>query len=179
MHTSSYDLMKKFKNKYNISNCKVLDVGSCDVNGTYKDIFDDCDYTGCDICEGKNVDIILKDPYNWKEIKDEFDVVISGSAFEHIEYPWCTILEINKILKTDGLCCIIVPEVWEEHRYPLDCYRYLTDGLRALFAWANINPIEYKSALAYDDIYGNLEPYKDCICIGKKSGIINSLCMKW
>ena len=175
MHTSSYNLMKEFKDKYYISNCKVLDVGSCDVNGTYKDIFDDCNYTGCDICEGKNVDIILKDAYNWREFKkNSFDVVISGSTFEHIEYPWLTIREIYRVLKINGYCCIISPMIWDVHSHPVDCYRYNPDGLRALFKWVNMQIIDCYSIDAIEvDIKTNKlienHNYRDCICIGIKN----------
>ncbi|MEM1725222.1 MAG: methyltransferase domain-containing protein, partial [Thermoplasmata archaeon] len=42
---------------------------------------------------------VVKDPYNWIEIEDSsVDVVISGQAFEHIEYPWLTIKEIYRVL---------------------------------------------------------------------------------
>lgn len=34
---------------------------------------------------------MLKNPYDWQEIEtDSFDLVISGQAFEHIEFFWIT-----------------------------------------------------------------------------------------
>jgi hypothetical protein len=33
--------------------------------------------------------------------------VVSGQAFEHIEFIWLTILEIARVLKTNGLAVII------------------------------------------------------------------------
>jgi SAM-dependent methyltransferase len=93
--------------------------------------------------EGKNVDIIVKDVYNWKEIKSNyFEVVITGQTLEHIKYPWFTMCEISRILKYDGLCCIIVPSSGPEHRYPIDCYRFFPDGLKALAEYANLDVIE-------------------------------------
>ncbi len=65
-----------------------------------------------DIQEGPNVDIVVSDIYNWIEIEDSsFDVVISGQAFEHMEFFWKAIKEIERILKPGGLCCIIAPKV--------------------------------------------------------------------
>lgn len=59
------------------------------VNGSYRTLFNNpkWNYVGCDLEEGSNVDIVLNDPYDWKNIEsNSYDVVISGQAFEHIEY---------------------------------------------------------------------------------------------
>jgi SAM-dependent methyltransferase len=113
----------------------VLDVGSYDVNGSYRQHFDPdrFDYVGLDMVPGPNVDIVPAAPYAWTEIADDaYDIVISGQALEHVEFPWLTIEEMTRVLKKDGLLCIIVPRGFEEHRYPVDCYRFLTDGVVAL-----------------------------------------------
>ena len=104
--------MEKFKENYLDPNkkLKILDIGSNDVNGSYQSIFSEpnWNYEGADIESGKNVDILLPNPYDWKAIKSNcYDVVISGQAFEHIEYFWITILQINRILKLGGIACII------------------------------------------------------------------------
>ena len=120
----------------------VLDVGSYDVNGTFRSFFESeyFDYIGLDIRSGNNVDIVPKDPYCWEEIADEtFDFVVSGSAFEHIEFPWLTIEQISRKLKKSGLACIIAPSAGPEHRHPVDCYRYYQDGMRALAKWAKLD----------------------------------------
>ena len=71
---------------------------------------------------GDNVDIVLNDPYHWKEFKsNSIDVLISGQAFEHIQYIWISILEVVRVLKPGGLGCIIVPSSGVENRYPFDC----------------------------------------------------------
>ena len=80
---------------------RVLDVGSYGVNGVYRDLFkeNNIEYVGLDIEAGPNVDIVVKDSYCWDCLPDEsFDYIISGQAFEHIEYPWLTIKEIYKKL---------------------------------------------------------------------------------
>ncbi|OAQ20311.1 class I SAM-dependent methyltransferase [Thermosulfurimonas dismutans] len=100
-------------------------------------------YFGLDVEAGNNVDIMVEDPYNWKEIEDGFaDVVISGQAFEHIEFPWLTIKEIYRILKPSGLCCLIVPSSGPEHKYPYDCWRFYPDGMKALAKWAGFEVVE-------------------------------------
>jgi len=113
----------------------ILDLGSLDVNGSYREYFDipPWTYRGMDMTRGRNVDIVLQNPYRWKEIKsDSADVLISGQAFEHIEYFWITMLEIARVLKPGGLCCIIAPSGGFEHRYPVDCWRFYPDGFTAL-----------------------------------------------
>ena len=61
MHHSAYVNAEKFYHKYcekNIENKKILDVGSYDVNGTMKPIFEKGQYIGLDMEEGPNVDIV-------------------------------------------------------------------------------------------------------------------------
>lgn len=107
MHVSTMKRMEWFVNHYigEGNGAKVLDVGSYDVNGTYKELFEgkSVKYFGLDIAEGPNVDIVMETPYSWNNIEDEsFDYIISGQAFEHIEFPWLTIKEIYKKLKPGG-----------------------------------------------------------------------------
>ena len=123
---------------------RVLDVGSYDVNGCMRPLFDgtEAEYFGLDIEAGPNVDIVMNEPYNWDNIPDEsFDFVISANAFEHIEYPWLTIKLIYNKLKHGGIACIHAPFSIPEHRYPTDCYRYFSDGFRALAKWAGFQVI--------------------------------------
>ena len=146
MHNSSILRMEWFYDNYiskiNKENIRILDVGSYNVNGTYKDIFKDkrYEYYGLDMEKGPNVDIVVNNPYNWKEIESEqFDVVISGQAFEHIEFFWITIQEMTRVLKKDGLICLIAPLGFEEHRYPVDCYRFFTDGMIAIAKYVSLD----------------------------------------
>lgn len=124
---------------------RVLDVGSYNVNGCYRTLFNgtQVQYQGLDMVPGPNVDIVPKDPYAWAEISDNsYDFVISGNAFEHIEYPWLTIKEIARVLRPKGFVCILTPFAYKEHKYPTDCYRYFSDGFIALAKWADLNVIE-------------------------------------
>lgn len=149
MHQSSILRMKWFVKNYkaktaNNNKIKVLDVGSYDVNGSYKSLFDPeyYDYTGLDMEAGPNVDFVPANPYNWSEISnDSYDIVISGQAFEHIEFFWVTMSEMTRVLKKDGLICIVAPNGFEEHRHPVDCYRFFTDGMIALARYVSLTPL--------------------------------------
>lgn len=152
MHTSSMDKMKAFRDKYleakKNNHIVILDIGAQEVhvNGSYKPLFSDqknWKYQGADMVPGNNVDIVLTDPYDWSQIKsNSVDVVISGQAFEHIEYFWITMLEIARVLKPGGLCCIVAPSSGYEHRYPVDCWRFYPDGFSALAKYAKLDVLE-------------------------------------
>lgn len=151
MHPTSLNKMKVFVEEYlkGFSNQSlvILDIGSQAVGNmpTYRQFFNNpkWQYYGVDIVEGQNVDIVLKDSYNWTEIEDNFaDVVISGQTFEHIEFPWLTIKEIFRVLKPGGLCCIIAPSAGPEHKHPYDCWRIYPDGMKALAKWAGFEVVE-------------------------------------
>ncbi len=147
MHESSILRMKWFVDKYvskinKTGKIRVLDIGSYDVNGSYKHLFlnERYDYVGLDMEKGPNVDVTLKNPYDWAEIEtDAFDVVISGQTFEHVEFFWVTMSEMARVLKQDGLMCVIVPNGFGEHRYPVDCYRFYSDGMVALAKYVSMD----------------------------------------
>lgn len=179
MHESSYRLMSDFAAKYieKDVNYKVLDVGSQMIDGqqsigSYKSIFDNysnVEYTGCDMVPGLNVDIVLNSPYNWSNIKaDSFDFVISGQMLEHVEFPWLTFIEINRVLKPGGICCIIAPSAGFMHNYPLDCYRYYPDGISALAGYASLEVLEAFAEWEYDKYPHLNETWKDCVLIARK-----------
>ena len=178
MHPSSYKNMEVFAEKYleglRDRNLKIIDIGSRDVNGTYKPIFQNPNwtYTGADIVNGQNVDLVVKSMYNWWNIKScLYDVVISGQTFEHIEYFWFTIMEIARILKAGGLCCIVAPSGGEEHRYPVDCWRFYPDGFKSLANYAGLQLIDVYTQWTYNQ-YADFDPmWKDTVLICKKSSL--------
>lgn len=146
MHKSAMLRMSWFVDNYvkGKGKVRVLDVGSYDVNGCMRPLFDgtEAEYVGLNIESGPNVDVVMNEPYNWDNVPDDsFDFVISANAFEHIEYPWLTIKLIHSKLKDEGIACIIAPNSTPEHRYPFDCYRYFADGFRALSKWGGFQVI--------------------------------------
>jgi SAM-dependent methyltransferase len=114
---------------------EILDVGSMDINGCDRELFTNpkWKYTGLDMEAGKNVDLVITDPYHYPLENDSYDVVVANQVAEHVEdiYAWSD--ELIRILKPGGWMCICAPCVWDEHRYPFDCWRFYPDGLRWLF----------------------------------------------
>lgn len=136
MHESSYNEMKQFTERYldPERELSILDVGSLDVNGSYRPLFDNPKwiYTGLDLLPGPNVDIVSRDPYLYPFEDNTFDVVISGSVLEHVEDMQAFIREMARVKKPDGTLCVIAPWTYPEHKYPQDCWRILPDGMRFL-----------------------------------------------
>jgi len=176
MHKSSLDKMLRFRSDYldekKNEKLLILDLGSLDVNGSYREYFDifSWTYLGMDMSPGKNVDVVLNDPYYWKDIKsDTVDVLISGQAFEHIEYFWISMLEIARVLKPGGLCCIIAPSGGPEHRYPVDCWRFYPDGFSVMARFARLDVVEvstdWKPEVRKEDMSS---VWKDTMLVCKK-----------
>ena len=89
----------KFPDRFN--NCRVLDIGSLDINGNNRYLFTNYFYIGVDIGPGKNVDIVCRG-HEYKD-DDPFDIVISSECFEHDEFWHLTIQNCIDRLKPGGL----------------------------------------------------------------------------
>jgi len=85
-------------------NLKVLDVGSGDINGNNRFLFNNCEYHGNDVVAAKNVTIVSKT----KDLPFEdnsFDTIISTECFEHDPEYKQSFAKIYKMLKPGGLFC--------------------------------------------------------------------------
>ena len=101
------DHPKYFRNK------RVLDVGSLDINGNNKYLFDDCEYIGLDVVPGPNVDVIsIAHMYTPSA---QFDVVLSTNTLEHDLYWQQTLCAMLKNLRPAGLMFFSVASNWHEH----------------------------------------------------------------
>ena len=115
----------------------MLDVGSFDVNGTYRDLIPDAWSYVVSTLAGPNVDVVVADPYNWAELNGrQFDLVISGQCLEHCEFPWLTANEMLCHLRVGGFAAVVAPFVQARHNHPHDYWRFLDSGLKALSAVA-------------------------------------------
>ncbi|MCD9005760.1 class I SAM-dependent methyltransferase [Luteimonas sp. XNQY3] len=123
---------------------RVLDIGSYDVNGSYKQIFDDPGWTyiGADLEPGPNVDVVLESPYRLPFASGSIDILVSGQAIEHMDFFWLSWLEMVRVVAPGGLVFLIAPSRGPEHRYPVDCWRFYPDGFDALARWAGVESVE-------------------------------------
>ena len=69
---------------------KVLDIGSHNANGNVRDLLPNSAWTGLDIVDGEDVDIVA-DATTWRS-KRRFDVVATTETFEHLE-DWRALLD--------------------------------------------------------------------------------------
>lgn len=151
MHQSSLENMQACYERYIKSyawpgraTISVLDVGGANVNGSYSDIFSGSEfaYQSADIEANAHVDIVLDSPYELPFEDESIDIVISGQAFEHVEFFWLLFAEMIRVLRHDGILILIAPSSGPIHRYPVDCYRFYPDAYRALAKFANCEVAE-------------------------------------
>ena len=118
-----------------LERAQVLDVGACDVNGTYRPLIEGrgWQYLGLDVAAGPNVDLVARDPYRFPVPDGAFDVVISGSTMEHVEAIWRWVPELARVLRSGGWLAIVTHWQFGMHRFPVDCWRIMPDGMRYLF----------------------------------------------
>ena len=146
VHVSSYEHMRDIVARYLSAErpLSVIDIGSYDVNGSYRTLFElpQIDYRGVDLEAGPGVDIVLKSPYRFPMPSESVDLIVSGQAFEHVEFFWMTWLEMDRVLKPGGMIFLIAPSRGSEHRYPQDCWRFYPDGYRALAKFSGSELLE-------------------------------------
>jgi SAM-dependent methyltransferase len=152
MHESALDKFQIFVSGYLGSYAKqpldVLDVGSRAIgtaSASHRStiLANGWNYLGIDLEAGENVDLVVADGYDWKEIVDDrYDVVLCSQVLEHARYPWRLMQEIARVLRPRGLVLMIAPSAGPVHRYPEDCFRYFPDGLPALASAAGLRIVE-------------------------------------
>ena len=95
-HIDQISFIKEFKDFY-INNhfnkdIDILEIGSLDVNGNTRNLFNFCkSYIGIDLEEGPNVDLVLNGT-DIHKLNKKFDIIISCECFEHAK-DWKIIFE--------------------------------------------------------------------------------------
>jgi len=151
MHLSSFEHMAALVRAHLDpgKRLEILDIGACSVdednfNGSYRPLFDQplWHYRGVDLAAGANVDVVLESPYALPMPTASVDLIVSGQAFEHMEFFWVTWREMARVLKPGGLAFLIAPSRGPEHRYPVDCWRFYPDAYRALARYGSFELLE-------------------------------------
>jgi len=83
-------------------NCRVLEIGSLDINGSIRSFFHNCDYVGLDVADGDGVDVVCEGQ-KYDAPDDSFDVVISCEAMEHNPYWVETFRNMIRLCRPGGL----------------------------------------------------------------------------
>ena len=115
---------------------RVLEIGSRSVisDASWKNTIPNCEYTGFDVLEGKNVDVV-GDAHCLSEYfePNSFDLVMSFAVFEHIAMPWIVAEEISKVLDVGGHVCIETHFSFSEHELPWHFFQFNSHALEVMF----------------------------------------------
>lgn len=175
MHKSSIDEMTAFRDKYldRFRQLMIYDFGSRKIGNarTYRELFDcgNWTYSGIDMEPGENVDIVIDgERFTSSAPILPADVIISGQMLEHCKQPWEMVMRMTFCLNTGGLLCIIAPSSGPEHRYPIDCYRFLPDGMRALAEHAGLEVLDVHINNGKPKYSDGSSKWKDCVLIARK-----------
>lgn len=76
--------------------CRVLEVGSLNINGTVRGLFTDCHYTGVDLAPGPGVDVVCPGQDLDYPARD-FTTVISTECFEHNPHWAATFANMHRM----------------------------------------------------------------------------------
>lgn len=108
MHREANQFVISVKKQYPefFSGKKVLEVGSLDINGSVRQFFTDCDYTGIDLGPGPGVDEVNHVIHHVRLGVGPYDVIISTEALEHDERWNDSLAMMNMLLKPSGLLVI-------------------------------------------------------------------------
>ena len=129
---------------------RILEVGSCDTNGSTRPImesFNPKEYIGCDIVDGPNVDKIC-DVANLinKFGKNSFDVVICNDMIEHVRDWKLAIHNLKGVCKEGGFIFIsTVMKGFAFHSYPNDFWRYDQYDLQVIFDDFEVEAVQHIS----------------------------------
>lgn len=134
MRHQSLSFIKEFMQKHG-SPEHALDVGSRSVESqeTPRSLFGL--YTGVDMIDGVNVDVVANGHDLVKEFgKGSFDFVMTLDTLEHDDKFWLTVDQMKKVLKKGGWMLICVPSRRAPlHEFPADYWRFMPSSMDTFF----------------------------------------------
>ena len=184
MHIEAKDFtlfVKRILPKFFIGK-RVLDVGSGDINGNNRFLFENCEYNGNDVIQTNNVTIVSKTkdlPFQ----NNTFDTIISTECFEHDPEYKESFLKIYSMLKPDGLFCFTCastdrPEHGTRRMNPQDSYGTIGNLEDMSDYYKNLTEIDLNKVLPLNNLFSVWDTYynsqsKDLYFVGIKKS--NSL----
>jgi len=158
---------------------RVLDVGSGDINGNNRFLFEACEYDGNDVVDAKNVTIVSKT----KDLpfpNETFDTIISTECFEHDPEYAASFVKIVEMLKPDGLFCFTCasahrPEHGTRRTSPYDSYGTIGNLEDMSDYYKNLTEQDLNEALPLNTLFSVWDTYynshsKDLYFVGIKRG---------
>lgn len=158
---------------------RVLDVGSGDINGNNRFLFNNCEYHGNDVIRAKNVTIVSKT----KDLpfpNNTFDTIVSTECFEHDPEYKESFLKIYNMLKPDGLFCFTCastdrPEHGTRSSHPGCSYGTIGNLEDMSDYYKNLTEIDLNAELPLNNLFSVWDTYynhiaKDLYFVGIKKG---------
>jgi SAM-dependent methyltransferase len=150
---------------------KMMDIG-CG-SKPYKDLIHVDEYIGVDFHgeghshQNEDIDVFYdgkKIPFN----DNTFDSVLSSEVFEHVFNLPELLLEINRVMKADGILLITCPFIIAEHEAPNDFARYTSFGIKHLLEISGFEIIKYKKiGTSFESVMQVFISYVDSYVISK------------
>jgi len=165
-------------------NKNVLDVGSGDINGNNRYLFENCQYDGNDVIDAPNVTIVSKT----KDLQFEdnyFDTIISTECFEHDPEYKESLEKIYKMLKPNGLFCFTCastgrPEHGTRNSSPSNSYGTIGNIEYMQDYYKNLTEQDINDVLLLNDNFICWDTYYNCFSydlyfVGIKKGDNNDI----
>lgn len=131
MRHQTSEFVQQFLEKHKPDFKSVLEVGSLDVNGHIRGLFEGKAYVGLDMRDGPNVDVLL-DAHKIKSQfePEQFDMVICFDTLEHDNKFWVTLENMKWVLKKGGWLLLGVPSrTCPLHGHPSDYWRFMEPAM--------------------------------------------------
>ena len=125
----------------------VLDVGSCDVNGTVRAIVEQLGastYVGVDIADGPGVDVVCSAEGLIERFGSEsFDVVLTTEMLEHVR-DWRTVVHnLKGVLRPGGILVLTTrSRGFPFHGYPADYWRFELSDMSTIFSDMDLEALQ-------------------------------------
>lgn len=161
-HKQQIDFCKSVKDIYSeyFQNKIVLDCGSLDINGNNRYLFENCNYLGIDIGIGKNVDIVST-IHEFLYTDESFDVIISTECFEHDMYYKQSLLNIIRLLKSNGLFLFTCATTGRAEHGTKQTSAQNSPLTSAIEEWSNyyknLEECDIREAIDIDDIFSKYQ----------------------
>lgn len=165
------------------ANKRVLDVGSGDINGNNRYLFDNCHYDGNDVIEANNVTIVSKTK-DLPFVNHLFDTIISTECFEHDPEYAESFVKIYNMLKPGGLFCFTCastdrPEHGTRRTTPGDSYGTIGNLDDMSDYYKNLTAQDVNDVMPFNQLFSAWDTYyndasKDLYFIGIKKGASGS-----
>lgn len=133
---------------------EVLEIGSLNINGSFRELFTRSSYTGVDIRPGKDVDVVCRGHLYGPACS--YTVVCSGECFEHDQYWSLTIWNMYRLLQAKGIFFTCATTGRKEHGTTRVKDNGNVDGIRPDY-YRNLTEKDVRGICLIDDMFTEYE----------------------